>query len=76
MLIEEIIEDGKFVKHYSDSRMLIKQLETDMLYGEAIDLIPCKYTYEETDIPIEEPEESEEEEEEPDERIREEDSRA
>ena len=31
MLKEEIIENGKFVKHYSDTGMLIKQLETDKL---------------------------------------------
>lgn len=57
MLIEEIIEDGRFVKHYSDSGMLIRQIETGFLYSEAIDINPCPYTYEETNLPIDEPEE-------------------
>lgn len=60
MLKEEIIENGKYVKHYSDTGMLIKQLETGIKYSEAVDIIPCPYTYEETYEPIEEPEESEE----------------
>ena len=32
---------------------MIKQIETGNLYEDAMDVIPCKYTYEETDIPIE-----------------------
>lgn len=27
----------------------IRQVETDILYGEAIDVIPCRYSYEATD---------------------------
>ena len=41
---------------YSDKGMKIRQLETDILYDEAIDVEPLRYTYEETDIPIEEEE--------------------
>lgn len=51
MIIEEYI-DGGLVRHYSDSGMLMRQIETGVLYGEAVD-IPNRYTYEETDIPIE-----------------------
>ena len=36
---------------------MIKQIETGNLYEDAMDVIPCKYTYEETDIPIEHPKE-------------------
>lgn len=36
----------------SDSGYKIMQNETGSLYDEAVDLIPCKYTYTETDIPI------------------------
>lgn len=66
MLIEEFIDDGRRVYHYSDEGYYIKQIETDILYEDAIDIVPCKYTYEETDIIIdpdgdEEPEEEEEE---------------
>lgn len=39
---------------YSDSNYLIKQLETNSLYQEAIDIENAPYTYEETDILIEE----------------------
>lgn len=50
-----------FIKHYSDSGFKIKQIETGILYDEASDIIPCRYTYEETDVPIVEPEPEEEE---------------
>lgn len=72
MLIEEMISET-LIKHYSDEGFKILQKETGILYDEAIDVIPCRYTYEETDIPIIEPEEEEEE---SSERIGEEDSRA
>lgn len=39
---------------YSDSNYLIKQVETNSLYQEAIDIENSPYTYEETDILIEE----------------------
>lgn len=57
MVVEEIL-DERLVRHYSDDNMMIRQIETGLEYEEAVDLIPCRYTYEETDIPIE-PEESE-----------------
>jgi len=31
---------------------MLKQVETGILYEDAIDIQPCPYTYEETDIPI------------------------
>lgn len=49
---EYTIGTMNFVKHYSDSGFKIKQIETEILYDEANDVVPCKYTYEETDIPI------------------------
>ena len=48
MIVEEKLNE-RLVKHYSDKGMRIKQVETDLVYDEAIDLIPCQYTYEETD---------------------------
>lgn len=30
----------------------IKQVETGAIYSEAVDVVPCRYTYEETDEPI------------------------
>lgn len=61
MLKEEIISET-LIKHYSDEGFLIRQIETGALYGEAVDLRPCRYTYEETDIPENQEEEEEEEE--------------
>jgi len=51
MLIEEILSP-KRVHHYSDVGMMIRQIETGRLYEDAVDRIPCKWTYEETDVPI------------------------
>ena len=38
---------------YSDGNLKIKQVETDIMYDEAIDIENAPYTYEETDEPIE-----------------------
>lgn len=43
---------GERILHYSDRNMKIRQVETGKLYEDAIDVMPCQYTYEETDIPI------------------------
>ena len=51
MLFEEIIEDGQRVRHYSDTYML-EQIETGHVYEDAVDYVPCKYTYRETDQPL------------------------
>jgi hypothetical protein len=32
---------------------MIRQIETGILYEDAVDVIPCRYTYEESDVPIE-----------------------
>lgn len=37
----------------SDAGVKIRQIETGAVYDAAIDLIPCRYHYEETDIPVE-----------------------
>lgn len=60
MIVEELIEDGARVRHYSDENLKIRQIETGIVYDDAVDVIPCRYTYEETDIPIEPIEEDEE----------------
>jgi len=53
--------DENTVLHYSDQGMLIRQIETGYLFDEAGDFIPCEYTYEETNIPIDIPQPEEEE---------------
>lgn len=65
MIKEDFFTIGStnFVKHYSDSGFKIRQVETGILYDEANDVVPCRYTYEETDIPENQEEEEPEEEE-------------
>lgn len=41
-------------RRYSDMGVMLLQVETGARYDEAIDVIPCRYTYEETEEPIEE----------------------
>lgn len=50
---EEGSEHDNLVKHYSDDNKMILQVETGVKYAEAVDVYPCRYTYEETDEPIE-----------------------
>lgn len=59
-MIELKIEilDNNFIKHYAEdslgNKYYIKQVETGIIYEEAIDIIPCRYTYVVTDKKIEE----------------------
>ena len=62
MIIVELVEDETRERRYSDQRMMIRQIETGDIYEDAVDVIPCPYTYEETDIPIDPPDEEEDEE--------------
>lgn len=41
---------------YTEGVMML-QVETGIKYGEAVDLVPCRYTYVETDEPVETDEE-------------------
>lgn len=52
MIKTELLKNGKLIRHYSDMDMKLIQVETGMVYDEAIDIVPCRYTYEETDEPI------------------------
>ncbi|MBO7304148.1 MAG: hypothetical protein J6V09_02905 [Clostridia bacterium] len=50
IIAEKINVKGKeLVRHESDSGKMIRQIETGREYASAVDVIPCKYTYEETD---------------------------
>ena len=54
MIVQETIEgNDNLVKTYSDNGMMIRKIGTDELYSEAIDVFPCRYTYVETDKPLE-----------------------
>ena len=57
---EKITINNKELLHtYSDNNKYILQVETNSIYDEAYDVIPCKYTYKETkeEIVIEQQEE-------------------
>ncbi len=43
----------KLIKHESDSGKMMRQIETGREYASAVDVMPCRYIYEETekDIP-------------------------
>ena len=47
------INNKDFVKTFSDEGKYIQQVETGIKYSEAIDILPSKYTYVETNEPIE-----------------------
>lgn len=51
MIIIEHLQNG-LISRRSDQNVYIRQRETGKEYIEAIDVLPCKYTYVETDKPI------------------------
>jgi hypothetical protein len=53
MIKSELLKDGTLIRHYSSEGFKIRQVETDIIYDEAVDVVPCRYTYEETNELIE-----------------------
>lgn len=51
MIVMEQI--GNRERRHSDQNVMLRQIETGRLYEDATDIVPCPYTYEETDMPIE-----------------------
>lgn len=50
----DTLENGvKLFRHHSDSGVKIRQIETGVVYDEAIDIENAPYTYEETEELIE-----------------------
>ena len=49
MIQIEYLNDGKLVRHYSDAGLMLLQNETGVKYSDAVDVIPCRYTYSETE---------------------------
>lgn len=48
-----IREDNvQLIRTYSDLNLKIEQEQTGIIYDDAIDVIPCRYIYKETNIPI------------------------
>lgn len=56
IIVEQINEMVE--RRYSDLGVKIKQVETDTLWNDAIDTIPCRFTYVETAYPIDDDEEA------------------
>ena len=60
VIIEQI--SNQCERRYSDLDVKLRQIETGTLWNDAVDVIPCRFTYEETDIPVDdvelEPEEA------------------
>lgn len=57
MIQVEYLNDGTLIRHYSDAGMMLLQNETGIKYADPVDVVPCAYTYTETDEPIETDEE-------------------
>lgn len=53
MIQTELLRDGTLIRHYSDSGKMLLQIETGIEYSEAVDVVPCRYTYEESENYIE-----------------------
>lgn len=49
MIKTEYLNDGTLIKHYSDAGFMLLQVETGIKYADPVDMVPCGYTYEETD---------------------------
>lgn len=54
MIKTEFLNDGTLIKHYSDAGFMLLQVETGIKYSDPVDVVPCRYTYEETDELIDE----------------------
>ena len=48
MIKTEFLNDGTLIKHYSDAGFMLLQVETGAKYSDPVDVVPCRYTYEET----------------------------
>ena len=55
MIITEYLKDNTLIYHYSNEGKTLLQVETGIEYDTAIDAVPCRYTYIETDNLIQNP---------------------
>ena len=53
MIKTEFLNDGTLIKHYSNEGFMLLQVETGVKYSDPIDVVPCAYTYIETDEKVE-----------------------
>lgn len=59
MIKTEYLHDDTLIRHYSDAGFMLLQNETGIKYSDPVDVVPCRYTYTETDELIETEEETE-----------------
>jgi hypothetical protein len=52
MIKTEYLNNNTLIRHYSDKGVLLLQQETGVKYADPVDVVPCPYTYVETDEPI------------------------
>ena len=52
MILSELLQEGMVIRHWSDRAVMLRQVETGDLYADAVDVMPCRFTYEETSEPI------------------------
>lgn len=45
MIKTEYLDNNTRIRHYSDAGMKLRQVETDRVYDDAVDYLPCRYTY-------------------------------
>lgn len=53
MIQTEYLNNGTLIRHYSDLGVMLLQNETGAKYSDPIDVVPCRYTYTETDEYVE-----------------------
>lgn len=51
MIVTEQLDSGR-VRQFSDAGRMLRQRESGALYVDAVDVLPLRYTYEETDEPV------------------------
>lgn len=52
MILTEYLKNDTLVRHYSDQGFMLLQNETGIKYSDPVDVAPCRYTYTETDEPV------------------------
>ena len=52
MIIIEQLDERTRERRYSDKGVKLLQIETNILYNDAVDVVPCRFTYEESEEPI------------------------
>lgn len=53
MIQIEYLNNGTLVRHYSDAGYMLLQNETGIKYADPVDVVPCAYTYTETNELVE-----------------------